>query len=212
MSEQEPRARTPRAELFAVILLSITTILTAWSAFEASKWSGQMSIAFSQASTQRIEASQDVDTANARTSNQVQLWTAWLSAETDGDAELARRLEVRFPEPLSTAHQDWLDAGGLEAGVDEATSPFFMDSFRLPEQDAAEAADARADEKFATALRNNQRGDDYTLLTVLFAAVLFFTALAPRFSSRRIEITMLTGASALFIVGIVFLASFPKLV
>jgi hypothetical protein len=171
-----------------------------------------MSIAFSQASSARIAASQDIDTANARTSNQVQLWTAWLSAATDGDDELARRLEVRFPEPLATAHQDWLDDGGLETGADEATSPFTQESFRLPEQDEALAADARADERFATALRNNQRGDNYTLLTVLFAAVLFFAAVAPRSSSRRIELAMLTGASVLFLVGIVFLASFPKLV
>ena len=38
-------------EVVAVVVLSITAILTAWCGFEASKWSGMMSIEFSQASS-----------------------------------------------------------------------------------------------------------------------------------------------------------------
>lgn len=203
--------RPGAAEVFAVVLLSVTTVLTAWSAFQATKWSGAMSIAFSQASSARIEASRFDGDANTRASNQIQLWTAWLSATTDGDDPLAAQLVERFPEPLATAHQDWLDAGGVDAQP-EASSPFVLDSYRLPEQTEARASDARADERFATALRNNQRGDNYTLLTVLFAAVLFFTALATRFASRRIEVAMLAGATVLFTAGAVLLLTFPKLV
>src|SRR5215218_8770632 len=43
-------------ETIALILLSVTAIMTAWCGFEASKWGGEMSIAFSQASSARIEA------------------------------------------------------------------------------------------------------------------------------------------------------------
>lgn len=54
------RRRHERQELVAVVLLSITTVLTAWSGFQSSKWSGAMSIAFSQASSARIQASHDL--------------------------------------------------------------------------------------------------------------------------------------------------------
>ena len=85
-----------RHELIAVILLSVTTILTAWSAFESSKWGGAMSIAFSQASSTRIEAARLDGTANVRTSIQVGLWLQWLDASGTDNEELAREIEVRF--------------------------------------------------------------------------------------------------------------------
>ncbi len=74
------------------------------------------------------------------------------------------------------------------------------------------ALDARADEKYIEALANNQRGDNYTILGVLFAVVLFFAAVSTRFANRRLQFGMLTFATVAFGVGIVFLLSFPKLV
>jgi hypothetical protein len=44
-----------RLELPTVVIPSVTTILTAWSAIPSSKWAGAMSIAFSLGSTARIE-------------------------------------------------------------------------------------------------------------------------------------------------------------
>jgi hypothetical protein len=206
--EVHPRSRQ-RLELVAVVLLSMTTILTAWTAFQASKWGGQMSISFSQASTQRIEAARLDGTADQRAAIQVSLWTQWVTAEGAGDADLAAFLVDRFPEPLATAHADWLAVGGAES---EVPSPFAMPSFALPERAAAEEADARADGLFARALSNNQRGDDYTLLTVLFASVLFFSAMSGRVAALRSQQALLGLAIVLALAGIALLVSFPKLV
>jgi hypothetical protein len=197
--------------LIAVILLSVTTILTAWSAFESSKWGGAMSIAFSEASSARIEASRLDSTANARTAVQVGLWTQWIDAEGNDNERLATAISERFPEPLATAQQEWLESDPEIIG-DNVTTPFEMSSFVIPERQQAVESDARADSKFAEALRNNQRGDNYTLLTVLFAAVLFFTAMSSRLDRVRYRWTMLIFGMALAVVGIAFLATFPKLV
>jgi len=197
-------------EFIAVIVLSVTTILTAWSAFQASKWGGAMSIAFSQASSARIEASRLDETGNVRISNQIGLWTQWVGADAAGETQLADFLVARFPEPLATAHRDWLGAHSATAGAPD--SPFDMPSYVIPEKRAAAAADARADERFRTALANNQRSDNYTLLTVLFAAVLFFTAMSGRVSARRAQWVLLGTGLVLGAVGLVFLAAFPKLV
>ncbi|WP_407320379.1 hypothetical protein UQW22_07980 [Isoptericola halotolerans] len=43
-------------EIVAVVVLSLTAILTTWCGFGSSKWSGQMSIQFSQASSARIQS------------------------------------------------------------------------------------------------------------------------------------------------------------
>jgi hypothetical protein len=200
-----------RHELIAVVLLSITTILTAWSAFESSKWGGAMSISFSQASSARIEASRLDGRADQRTAVHVDLWVQWLDAQGYGQKELAREIADRFPEPLATAHQEWLETDP-DSLKDDTATPFEMPSYVIEERTLAQEADARADAKFAEALRNNQRGDNYTLLTVLFASVLFFTAMSGRLNDRRSRWAMLLMGMGLAVVGIVFLISFPKLI
>lgn len=170
-----------------------------------------MSIDFAQASTARIEASRLDGTADTRTSIQVGLWTQWVDARENGNKELAEAISDRFPEPLATAQQEWLDTDPETTGA-EVTTPFEMPSYVIPERVQGKEKDAEADAKFAEALRNNQRGDNYTLLTVLFASVLFFTAMSGRLERIRYRWAMLIFAMALAAVGIVFLATFPKLV
>ncbi len=199
-----------RLEFITVVVLSVTTILTAWSAFESSKWGGAMSISFSQASSARIEAARLDSVATTRASTQVQLWTSWL-VESPADPEIAKFLESRFPEPLARAHTEWLATSPLE-NPSAPASPFEMPSYVMPEEVAAAAADVRADAKYEEALANNQRGDNYTLMTVLFAAVLFFAAMSNRMRKLRSRVTLLGFALVLATVGVVLLATFPKLI
>ena len=202
--------RRQRFELLTVLILSATTILTAWSAFQASKWGGAMSIAFSEASAARIESSRLDGAANVRTANHIGLWREWASATQDGDVPLATFLVDRFPQPLKTAHEDWLAAGGISP--DAPASPFDMPSYVIPERLEAEAASDRAGARFDTALVNNQRGDNYTVLTVLFAAVLFFTAMSGRVHAVRSQVALLATGVTLGLIGLVLLVIFPKLV
>jgi len=197
-------------ELVTVLVLAATTILTAWSAFQASKWSGAMSIAFSEASSARIEAARADAAGSSRLSNHIGLWTQWLAAEGAGEAQLGDFIVARFPEPLATAHQDWLAAGGASEGAPD--SPFAMPSYVLPERLEAVADDERASDRFDAALAYNQRSDNYTILTVLFAAVLFFMAMAERVRARRSQWVLFGTGLVLGAVGVLLLATFPKLV
>ncbi len=218
MPSEEPAAQSAdesttwsdRLEFITVVVLSVTTILTAWSAFESSKWGGAMSISFSEASSARIEASRLDGVATTRASTQVQLWTSWL-VESPTDPEVAKFLENRFPEPLAQAHEEWLATSPL-SNPSAPTSPFEMPSYVMPEGVAAAEADARADAKFSEALTNNQRGDNYTLMTVLFASVLFFAAMSNRMRRLRSRGTMLGLAVVLGLMGVILLATFPKLI
>ena len=74
-------------EVVAVALLSIIAVATAWCGFESSKWGGEMSIAFSQASSNRVKAT-DASSAS-RDAMQVDalVFAQWLDAEQAGDTE-----------------------------------------------------------------------------------------------------------------------------
>ena len=140
------RPRRDWLDIMAVFVSSISAVLTAWSGFEASKWGGEMSIAFSQASSARVQ---------------------------------------------------------VEAG------PFAVPEYIPPGTVEAQELNERADAKFPEALTNNQRGDNYSLLTVLFALVLFLTAMSQRDLAPWARKFLLIGATALGAVGVVILATFP---
>jgi hypothetical protein len=210
MSHQETWVeRMDWRELVAVVLLSVTTILTAWCGFQASKWGGEMSIAFSRASGARIEAVQAQDTANRRITVQVGLFSSWLQASAGGDQKLMDTLSARFPEPLATAFPAWL-ATDPNTNPDAPLSPFDMPEYRVPESDEANALNDKADALFAKALEDNQRGDNYTLLAVAFATVLFFAAISGRMKGRQYQWAILGVGLVVFTVTTAILLWLPK--
>lgn len=209
MSEDEDGAGI--GELLAVVVLSVTAVLTAWSGFESSKWGGEMSIAFSQASTARIEASRHAAQADAARGFDLNVFGIYLQAEAENDERLRDFVETRFTDHFKPAFDTWLASRPLK-NPNAPPSPFALPEYQPPGEAEADEADDRADALFAQALENNQRGDNYTLLTVLFALVLFFTAVSQRLRSIALSRAVLAGAVALMLVGIGFLITFPKII
>src|SRR5690606_13611045 len=139
------------------------------------------------------------------------VFALYLQGTATGNDLLADFARDRFTTHFEPAFEEWLASRPLQ-NPDAAPSPFALDSYVPPGQVEAAEADARADALFARALVSNQRGDDYTLVTVLFALVLFFGAFAGRFRSHRASWGMVGAACVLLVVGVGFLVSFPKIV
>jgi hypothetical protein len=203
--DEAPDERPPGhvRETVALIVLSITAVLTAWCGFESSQWSGEMSIAFSEASSARIEAARQAGAANAARQADLSIWGVYLQARAQGDTALARYVEQRFTDHFRVAYRAWIAQGEPTQG------PFRMKEYVPPGTTEAAAADQRADSRFADALLFNQRGDNYTILTVLFALVLFFAAASTRLGSPRVQRILIGVAIIFLIAGIVILATFP---
>jgi hypothetical protein len=202
---EEPEKRPPGhvRETVVIIVLSITAVLTAWCGFESSKWSGEMSIAFSQASSARIEAARQQGIANAARQADLTIWGVYVQARAQRDTVLAAYVERRFTDHFRVAYQAWLAQG------EPTTGPFKMKEYVPPGTTESEAADQRADSRFADALKFNQRGDNYTILTVLFALVLFFAAASTRLGRSRAQWILLGVAITILVAATVTLATFP---
>jgi hypothetical protein len=200
-----PEERPPGhvRETIVLIVLSITAVLTAWCGFESSQWSGEMSIAFSEASGARIEAARQSGVANAARQADLTIWGVHVQARAQGDTALARYVEQRFTDHFRVAYREWMAEGEPTAG------PFKMKEYVPPGTTEAAAADQLADSRFADALVFNQRGDNYTILTVLFALVLFFAAASSRLGSPRAQGILIGVAITFLITGTVILATFP---
>jgi len=187
-------------ELTAVILLSIVAVLTAWCGFESSKWGGEMSIAFSQASSNRVRASDAASASRDAFQLDATVFAQWLVAERAGDTEFSAYLETLFSPALQTAFDAW----------DHKTkTPFGLPEYVPAGTDVAKEFTEKADAAYATALVNNQRGDNYSLLTVMFALVLFLAAMSQRKAPEWAQRTLLIVATVVAVAGVVILATFP---
>ena len=187
----------------AVIVLSAVAVLTAWCGFESSKWGGEMSIAFSQASSARVQASDYASQARDARALDQGVWEQWVLADARGDTALESYIEARFSPEFAAAFDAWTADGRTDRG------PFVRDEYVPPGTVEAKRLSARADERYNTALIDNARGDNYSLLTVLFALVLFLTAMSQREIQRSGRFILLGAAVVFGVVGVVLLATFP---
>lgn len=197
-------------ELVAVILMSVTTVLTAWTAFQASKWSGDMSISFNQASAARVDAGRYEGEANRQSTIQVSLYISWVQAQSSGDRKLADYMRANFPEPLASAMHTWLELEPL-TNLSAPKTPFEMPEYVQLSRGKAVEAVSLAQIKTEKALESNKHSDNYTVLTILFATVLFFGAVSGRVR-RTLSGWILIGTAAVIFIGASsILITFPKL-
>ena len=209
MTSDEPAPRSRRAQALdgvVVFVLSITAVLTAWCGFEASKWGGEMSIAFSQASSARIQAASAEGTARDARQYDLAIYTQWVLAEVEERDGLRTFIEERFTPEFRAAFDAWEAGGRVEPG------PLTMAEYVPPGTVEAEELSARADAKFEEGLRLNETGDRYSLLTVVFALVLFLTALSQRNVVPWMKHALLGLGSIIGAVAVAIMLTYPVLV
>lgn len=205
--EQPPTSPSQRHhevhELVAVVLLSLVAVMTAWCGFQSTKWGGDSDVAFSEASNARIEAADADGEARDARSVDLAVYTQWIIAGADGETDLAEYIEERFSPEFRVAFDAW------EAGGKVETGPFKRDEY-VPEGTAeAKEATERARTLQAQALAFNDKGDNYSLMTVMFALVLFLAAIAQRGGSILATRIVLGLAGALTLAGLIVLFTFP---
>ncbi|WP_431278869.1 hypothetical protein [Leifsonia poae] len=203
--DAQPKSRRRRLTLdsAAVIVLATIAVLTAWCGFESSKWGGEMSIAFSQASSARVQASNYSSEARDARALDQGVWEQWVLATARGDTQLVTYIEQRFSPEFAVAFDAWTADGRTDRG------PFVREEYVPPGTVQAKQLNDKADERYNTALTDNARGDNYSLLTVMFALVLFLTAMSQREIHRAARLGLLGTAVVFGVLGIVLLATFP---
>lgn len=195
-------------ELLSVLLVALTAVLTAWSAFEASKWGGVMSIRFAEAGAARTESVRAANQATQQTAIDVGLFTDYADAVARNDERLAAFLSDRFPDRLAVATDAW-EATRPLVTPDAPATPFEMPEYVVEAREQAEDLELDADDLAAQAREANQRGDNFTITTIFLATVLLLAALSAKIDSPRLQRSLLGIAAAIFVVTGVVIATFP---
>lgn len=203
-----PRALTDNLELAATIVLAIAAILTAWTAFQSSKWGGVQAIKFSEAGAHRTESTRFSTLAGQQALIDINTFTNWLnSLQSDiraGEVEsppnaaayeptegtLSGFLFQRFREEFRPAVDAWLDARPF-TNPDAPGTPFDMPEYELDASRSAQDLQAAADEASQEARDSNQNSDDYVISAVLAALVLFFAGVSSKLMRPRNRVLLL---------------------
>ena len=205
----EPPDRIERLlELGAVLLLSLTTVATAWSGYQAARWSGEQSQHYARASTVRIKAQQQATQAGQLRIDDLNLFDGWLDARVAGDAKLAAIYRSRFRPAFVPAFEAWLAQRPLERTA-AIPGPLYQPEYRLEETARAAAFDAQADDLFREGTEAKTNDDRYILSTVFFAAVLFFAGISLRLDWRPLRMTVLGLGAVMLLGGVGFVATLP---
>jgi len=197
-----------RIETWSVVLIAMATVATAWGAYQATRWSGVQAVDFVQASTSRSESIRAENIASTNEAIIIGLFTEWLAAKAADQPRLAGFYESRFPEEFQPAFEAWLQQPAVD-GIPEGT-PFSMPEYVLPKRVEAAALEQQAADYFEDGKEANQNGDNYILVSVLFATVLFFAGVSTRFERLRPKVILLSLGSIVFVAALVVEISLPR--
>lgn len=197
-----------RLTVIGLALLALATVLTAWSGFQSAKWSGVQSTSYSQAGARRTQANQIATFGFLAAQGAQSNVDNWLTAESEGNAELAEyyrdRLEARMPEALEA----WIALDPLNDPAAPET-PLMMPEYEFLGKAEKEELEAEADLLFAAGQQANLRSDRYVFATVIFAVALFFAGIGSSITYRPARYGLLATAGVLVFGAGIWVATMP---
>lgn len=233
MSETETRSESTgerldrRLEIWEAVLLAAATVMVAWAAFQSAKWNGEQADAYARASATRVESTRASTAAGQQTIIDVNTFTAWLDAlaterrvdpngslAADGSyvpdpQQLSGFLYERFRDEFKSAIVAWLAELPLQ-NPDAPSTPFVMKQYKLAANEDARRLERQAELDSREARVANERSDQYVLVTILFASVLFFAGIASKMDTKRARVFLLGTGVVLFVSASIVVLSFPK--
>ena len=183
-------------------------MLSAWCAYQATRWDRIQTSRFDAANAARTEAVRLSNRALQLSTLDEQLFTQYVVAVDAGHTRLADVMRQRFRPELRAAMQTWLATHPF-TNPQAPASPFAMAAYTSTGGAAADAQLELADRRVEAAEVANQHSDNYVLLTVLAASVLFFSGMGVKFEGRWIKIALNTLGALLFVGTAVVAATFP---
>jgi hypothetical protein len=195
-------------ELGAVLLLSLATVATAWSGYQAARWSGEQSQHYAHASATRIKAQEASTTAGQLRIDDLLYFNGWLDARRTGDRKLEDIYRRRFRPAFVPAFEAWI-AQHPFSNPRAIGGPLYMPQYRPVELVRAAALDQQADDLYQEGGDAKTHDDQYILSTVFFAAVLFFAGISLRLEWQPLRLVIMGLAAAMLLGGGALVLTLP---
>ena len=197
-----------RLEIAVTVLLAAAAVATAWASYQSARWRSEQAMAGGKSIAARVESTRAADVANRQGQIDVGLFTQWVDAYLRDEDELSAFYLKRFRPEFRPAFDAWV-ATRPRINPDAPLSPFAMPEYKLAATTEADRLEARAAAFSLDVGRFIQRADNYALAVVLFAIALFFAGISTRLHSITPRMVVLGLGYALFLGGVIWIATFP---
>lgn len=196
------------SELWAAIILSIATLITAWSGYEAGKWNGVQTSLNLQSTILSIDSTRLTAEAQELLLVDIGLFTNWVNAVGTDNAKLEAFYRARFRDEFRPAFEAWLAERPLE-NPSAPDSPFAMPEYRLSKDDEAIALLEQTEQLMRSAESAGSIADKYTLSVVILAGALLLAGLADRFQWAELRAIVVTVALIVLVISIINVIRLP---
>lgn len=204
----EPAKRKRGFEIACAVVLALTTTASAWCAYQSKRWSGAQTARSNAALRAGREASVNSLTALQERAFDASMFITFMQARIDQNHALEAFLAQRFRPEMKPAMEAWLKLDPLNNPA-APPSPFQMAEYAQKEVAEAARQEELATNAIAASREARRLSDDYVLLTVIFASVLFFGGIARAFDSRPLRTILMVLAVLLFLGTVVGLTTLP---
>jgi hypothetical protein len=203
--ETLPERRQRWFENIMAIIMAVAAISATWASFEASRWGGKGSSLVSESNVLRADSSRWAARGAEQTSVDASVWIEWQKAVLLGRDDFAGFIHERFSPELDEAQDAWFgrtlrdEDGNPVSGKLPKGTPMALESYVPPGQAKSEQLAAKAEELLAESSVYGAVSGKYTMLTIMFALVLFFGSVATKFSGPKIQLALGSLALALLL-------------
>lgn len=196
-------------EVVEVIILAAVAVSTAWSGFEAAKWSGLSGREYSYGLRRTALAAEKATLAGQDRLYDITTFNDWIQAKINKHEELATWYERRFRPEYVVAFKAWLilDPFHSPSGV---PGPIFMPEYTNANGQESARLNAEAREYFEKGMTMRENSDDYIRVTVLLATVLLLTAIGQRLRRFWPRAALAAVASILLSISAYRLLTLPR--
>ena len=167
-------------EIVEAIVLAVVAVATAWSGYQAARWSGAQSELYGKSAKLRFLAQGTLLKGGQQQVRDSQLAVGWLDASFRGEKDLANFLERRVRPEAHPAFEAWKSTDPVH-NPQAPEGPSTMPQYQNAALDEAAKLDQEASDLFEQGTKGRQRSDDYVRMTVVLATVLLLMSINRRF-------------------------------
>jgi hypothetical protein len=196
-------------DVMGVLLLSLTSVLSAVGVYQSGRWSGDETRLYNDAAAYRGAAIVAAGVTNELHLIDIGLFLRYVEALHAGDSAAERFYLERFRPEAKPAIEAWLKLKPA-TNPNAPKAPFYMPEYRLASDVREREQTARSAAAFTEAGAANARSEAFLRLTVIFSTVAFLAGMSTKFTFPLHLIVIVVGSFAL-VFGLARMLALPFL-
>jgi hypothetical protein len=192
------------------VLLATAALLSAWCAYQATRFSGAQNDANAKAAALRTASAKADSRAGQLELIDTTAFGQYVGAVGTRNTRLAEFYRARFRAEVRPAFEAWLALEPL-TNPDAPKTPFTTSAYVLGSQQKADSLEAEAEQVTQDGEDSGSIGDRYVLAVVLLAAALFLLGIQTRIGEYWLRFALVAIGAILVVGTTIWILTLPRL-